>query len=74
MVWGCGGDVEAGAIGVRRDVVVVAVAAVGLCASTGTWNPSRGAIHESVQGLSVLAGRSRECSDTAVSAILVSHG
>src|SRR3954447_19744380 len=46
----------------------------GLRAPTGTWNPSRGAIQESVQGLSVFAGRSRECSNTARSAILVIHG
>src|SRR5690242_15837801 len=45
----------------------------GCCASTGTWNPSSGAIHESVQGLNVLAGRSSECINTAISAILVIH-
>src|SRR3954447_173361 len=45
----------------------------GFCASTGTWNPSRAAIQESVQGLKILAGRSRECSNTAICAILVIH-
>jgi hypothetical protein len=45
----------------------------GFCASTGTRNPSGGAIQESVQGLNIFAGRSRECSSTAVSAILVNH-
>src|SRR5579875_3276626 len=45
----------------------------GFCAPTGTWNPSGGAIQESVQGLNVFAGRSRECSNAASSAILVIH-
>jgi hypothetical protein len=36
-------------------------------------NPSRAAIQESVQGLNIFAGRSRECSNAASSAIFVIH-